>query len=144
MNALCYSTVSILFFIFVIFCFSMLDSWLIGWLRLPAAVSCMVHGAITAMYVLENWGLLKDLETWRAEREASPKPSTLTQAGFIEKLLKQNALLEKKNMELEAKLAGPKRQGHLKRSWSLSIEPAAPRRERRWTSSSFPSARPLE
>lgn len=124
----------------VVLAFGLLDSYLVTAMGLSAFMSCVIHGALTAVYALENWCLLKDLEASESERACKDKksasPGTAIQNTFIEKLLRQNALLEKKNMELEAKLNSYKWKPVLKRSWSLSMEGSRQRWSKQWATES--------
>lgn len=132
----------------VVLAFGLLDSYLVTALGLSAFMSCAIHGALTAVYALENWCLLKDLEASQTEKkEGGTKdmsPGTAIQNTFIEKLLRQNALLEKKNIELEARLNSYKWKPVLKRSWSLSMESSRQRWAKQWATESCLTAQPPE
>lgn len=137
---------SVLVFGGVVLVFGMLDSCLMTALGMSAFVSCAIHGALTAVYVLENWCLLKDLEaseSSRATRKES-SPGTVVQNTFVEKLLRQNALLERKNIELEARLNCYKWKPVIKRSWSLSMESPRQRWSKQWATESCLACPPPE
>ena len=131
----------------VVLAFGLLDSYIVTALGLTEFTSCVIHGALTAMFALENWCLLKDLqaiESKNTENKPSGSPGTVIQKTLIENLVRQNALLERRNIEYEAKLKRYKWNSVMQRSWSLSMESPCPRWQRRWAIEPCSTAPPPE
>ena len=109
----------------VVLAFGLLDSCIVTAMGLSVSTSCMIHGALTAAFVLDNWRLLKDLEANEKIRENDKYESLgmVIHKTFFETLLRQNTVLERKNIELELRLKSHKCKQLIRRSWSLYVEP---------------------
>ena len=104
--------------IFGILCTAgVLDYGLVVWLGLCTQSVCFIHGGVIALYAIENWTLLRDLERTALEKadvklNMHPVPC---EGELVSKILVKNLKLEKRVMELEAQQARPR--SVLSRSW---------------------------
>jgi len=79
-----------------------MDMWITNSvLHLSICTSCFLHGAIWALYALENWTLAADLQAKTEPLETLMHRNT-TQEQLIHKLTRENQRLEHEKLELKA------------------------------------------
>lgn len=108
----------------------MLNSFLIM-LGVPTFLLNTMYVTITTIYAIENLCLYHDLKT-KNQHNDSPELKTSRDA-FIERLLRQNSLLEKKNIDLEKKIQRHEyKKQKLVRSVSLNMDDSRKGYQRMW------------